>query len=84
MCWWMGGSGRGSGAVLPIAIRICARYGNLDILEDGYGINLLPLASFAMRVYETDPCTCFTLKGQDNTISKAEMEMNLRIHKAIS
>ncbi len=80
---WMGAAAGQRGCIAN-AIRICARYGNLDILEDGYGINLLPLASFAMRVYETDPCTCFTLKGQDNTISKAEMEMNLRIHKAIS
>lgn len=80
---WMGAAAGQRGCIAN-AIRICARYGNLDILEDGYGINLLPLASFAIRVYETDPCTCFTLKGQDNTISKAEMEMNLRIHKAIS
>lgn len=80
---WMGAAA-GQWGCIANAIRICARYGNLDILEDGYGINLLPLATFAMRVYENDPCTCFTLKGQDNTISKAEMEMNLRIHKAIS
>ncbi len=80
---WMGAAAGQRGCIAN-AIRICARYGNLDILEDGYGINLLPLATFAMRVYEDDPCTCFTLKGQDNTISKAEKEMNLRIHKAIS
>ena len=60
---WMGAAAGQRGCIAN-AIRICARYGNLDILEDGYGINLLPLASFAMRVYETDPCTCFTLKGQ--------------------
>lgn len=80
---WMGAAAGQRGCIAN-AIRICARYGNLDILEDGYGINLLPLASFAMRVYEEDPCTCFALKGQDNAISKAEKEMNLRIHKAIS
>ncbi len=80
---WMGAAAGQRGCIAN-AIRICARYGNLDILEDGYGINLLPLATFAMRVYENDPCSCFALKGQDNTISKAEKEMNLRIHKAIS
>lgn len=80
---WMGAAA-GQWGCIANAIRICARYGNLDILEDGYGINLLPLATFAMRVYETDSCSCFTLKGHDDTISKAEMEMNLRIHKAIS
>ena len=50
---WMGAAAGQRGCIAN-AIRICARYGNLDILEDGYGINLLPLASFAMRVYETD------------------------------
>ena len=62
---------------------ICARYGNLDILEDGYGINLLPLANFALRIYGDDPCTCFRRKGSER-LQKAEMEMNLRMHKAIS
>lgn len=80
---WMGASVGQRGCIANV-IRICARYNNLDILEDGYGINLLPLATFAMRVYGEDPCTCFTLKGQDDALSKAEQEMNLRIHKAIS
>lgn len=62
---------------------ICARYGNLDILEEGYGINLLPLANFALRIYGDDPCTCFRRKGSER-LQKAEMEMNLRMHKAIS
>lgn len=80
---WMGAAVGQRGCIANV-IRICARYNNLDILEDGYGINLLPLATFAMRVYGEDPCTCFTLKGQDDALSKAEQEMNLRIHKAIS
>ena len=45
---WMG-AGLGSKACIANVIRICARYGNNDILEDGYGINLLPLAAFAME-----------------------------------
>ena len=81
-CGW--GRQRDSAGCIANAIRICARYGNLDILEDGYGINLLPLATFALRVYGNDPCTCFTLKGQQDNLSPAEKEMNLRIHKAIS
>lgn len=80
---WMGAAA-GQRSCIANAIRICARYGNLDILEDGYGINLLPLATFALRVYGNDPCTCFTLKGQQDNLSPAEKEMNLRIHKAIS
>lgn len=79
---WMGAAAGQRGCIANV-IRICARYGNLDILEDGYGINLLPLAAFAMRAYKEDPCTCFALKNQNATDAE-EMEMNLRIHKAIS
>lgn len=79
---WMGAAAGQRGCMANV-IRICARYGNLDILEDGYGINLLPLATFSLRTYENDPCTCFTLKGPEKQ-NKAEMEMDLRMHKAIS
>ena len=79
---WMGAAAGQRGCIANV-VRICARYGNLDILEDGYGINLLPLATFALRMYKDDPCTCFKLKGSDKTDSE-EMQMNLRIHKAIS
>ena len=64
-------------------IRICARYGNLDILEEGYGINLLPLATFAMNTYRDDPCECFKLKGSPN-YSASEMLLDVKMHKAIS
>ncbi len=79
---WMGAAA-GQLACIANVIRICARYGNLDILEDGYGINLLPLATFALQVYGDDPCDCFKLKGLDNP-NRAEMELNMRMHKAIS
>ena len=79
---WMGAAAGQRGCITNV-IRICARYGNLDILEDGYGINLLPLANFALRIYGDDPCTCFRRKGSER-LQKAEMEMNLRMHKAIS
>ena len=55
---WMGAAAGQMGSIAN-AIRICARYGNLDILEDGYGINILPLAPFAINTYGDDPCTCF-------------------------
>ena len=82
---WMGAAAGQRGCIVNV-IRICARYGNLDILEDGYGINLLPLATYAMRVYGDDPCVCFKLKGTSDTAASdsEEMQMNLRIHKAIS
>ena len=79
---WMGAAAGQRGCIANV-IRICARYGNLDILEEGYGINLLPLATFALKVYKDDPCACFKLKVPDRPDSE-EMQMNLRIHKAIS
>ena len=72
------GAAAGQQACIANVIRICARYGNLDILEDGYGINLLPLATFALRMYKDDPCSCFSLKGPQRS-NQAEMETDLRI-----
>lgn len=79
---WMGAAAGHRGCIANV-IRICARYGNLDILEDGYGINLLPLATFAMNTYREDPCSCFQLKGGQN-YSLSEQQLNIKMHKAIS
>lgn len=79
---WMGAAAGQRGCIANV-IRICARYGNLDILEDGYGINLLPLATFAMNTYGEDPCECFALKGgRDQAAMEAQLE--IRMHKAMS
>ena len=48
---WMGAAA-GHLACIANVIRLSARYGNLDTLEEGYGINLIPLATFAMETYE--------------------------------
>ena len=79
---WMGAAA-GQRACIANVIRICARYGNLDILEDGYGINLLPLAAFAMDTYREDPCSCFALKSAP-AHGEGERAMDMRMHKAIS
>ena len=79
---WMGAAAGQRGCIANV-IRICARYGNLDILEDGYGINLLPLATFALRVYKDDPCECFKLKGEQNRDIN-EKQLEIRMHKAMS
>ena len=79
---WMGAAAGQRGCIANV-IRICARYGNLDILEDGYGINLLLLATFAMNTYGDDPCTCFRLKGEPG-YSEGEMLLDVKMHKAIS
>ena len=77
---WMGAS-VGQRACIANVIRFCARYGNLDILEEGYGINLLPLAQFATKTYGDDPCTHFQIK--DAVSVGDEHELNVRIYKAI-
>ena len=69
--------------MLQMLIRICARYANLEILEDGYGINLLPLATFALNTYRDDPCSCFELKD-DPDYDPSETMLNMKMHKAIS
>ena len=78
---WMGAA-CGQLACIANVVRIQARYGNLDILEEGYGINLIPLAQFAVNTYGDDPCTCFQTKGEEK--ARSEKEMDMRIHKAIS
>ncbi|MDO5392441.1 MAG: fructose-1,6-bisphosphatase [Eubacteriales bacterium] len=79
---WMGAAA-GQISCIATIVRTSARYGNLDILEDGYGINILPLATFAMTVYANDPCECFKIKG-DSAKSAEENRLNTQIHKAIS
>ena len=46
---WMGAAS-GHLACIANVIRVAARYGNLDTLEEGYGINLIPLATSAFSV----------------------------------
>lgn len=79
---WMGAAA-GQKACIANVIRICARYANLDILEDGYGINLLPLASFAHNTYKAKECPCFKLR-RNVDYEPAEMELDIEMHKAIS
>ena len=59
---WMGAAA-GQKACIATVVRNSIRYGNLDILEDGYGINMLPLATFVMEAYKDDPCEIFAMKG---------------------
>ncbi|EAC4527524.1 fructose-1,6-bisphosphatase [Listeria monocytogenes] len=81
---WMGAAS-GSRVCAANVIRISARYLNLDILEDSYGISLRPLALFVDEVYKDDPCKYFQPKNEDNTdYSNAEITQIARMHKAIS
>lgn len=79
---WMGASLGQHGCIAHV-VRNCARYGNLSILEDAYGINTLPLASFAMEAYADDPCVAFGLKGTPD-ISNRQREVSIKIQKAMA
>lgn len=79
---WMGASLGQRGCIAHV-VRNCARYGNLSILEDAYGINILPLASFALDAYRDDPCVAFALKGNPD-LPPQELEMNVKIQKAMA
>jgi fructose-1,6-bisphosphatase-3 len=81
---WMGASA-GSDVCIANALRISARYANLEVVENGYGINLLPLATFAMEFYGDDPCECFRPKlDRTSDYSKKELHLIAQMHKAIS
>ncbi len=82
---WMGAA-VGNKACMANLVRIAMRYGNLTTLEDGYGINLLPLARFAMDVYGDDPCAVFQpkLKGNDRTYDDKSVQLLSQMQKAIS
>lgn len=79
---WMGASLGQRGCIAHV-VRNCARYGNLSILEDAYGINVLPFASFALEAYKDDPCVAFGLKGNPD-LPPQELEMNVKIQKAMA
>ena len=77
------GASLGQRGCIAHVVRNCARYGNLSILEDAYGINVLPLASFALEAYKDDPCVAFGLKGNPD-LPPQELEMNVKIQKAMA
>ncbi len=76
---WMGAAS-GSEICIANVVRICARYGNLSTLEDGYGINLIPLVRFAAEVYGDDECARFYPESSDE--DKEEAALTAKIHKA--
>ena len=76
----------GNKACMANLLRIAMRYGNLTTLEDGYGINLLPLARFSMDVYGDDPCLEFQPKlvGNDRTYDDKSVHLLSQMQKAIA
>lgn len=79
---WMGAA-CGHLACIATVIRIASRYGNLDTLEEGYGINMLPLATFAMKTYQNTDCKSFGIKYSGDYDTQ-NLNLDMMIHKAIA
>ena len=88
---WMGAAA-GCDACIAIVLRLSLRFANMTTLEEGYGINLLPLATFAMETYAEDPCLCFqpivpNLPDEQTTRrpnDQKRLRLIAQMHKAIS
>ena len=82
---WMGAAA-GNECNIANVVRICLRYDNLDTLEDGYGINLVPLVTFAMETYGDQECPVFEPKipASDTSLSIKSRKLISRMHKAIT
>lgn len=83
---WMGAAS-GNKACIANVVRLCARYNNLDVLEEGYGINLTPLVTFCNKWYGNmerktihKAIAIIQFKIEDQLIrSNPQFEMNHRL-----
>ena len=81
---WMGAAA-GSEACIANVVRGALRYGNMETLSNGYGISLLPLASFAMETYKDDPCSLFRPKvDPSENFASDEIRLMAQMQKAIT
>lgn len=82
---WMGACA-GNEACICNVIRMSLRYANLVTIEEGYGINLVPLATFAMEHYADDPCEPFIPRttGGSGEIDDKTSRITALMHKAIT
>ena len=80
---WMGASA-GNNACICNVLRLCLRYANLTTIEE-YGINLVPLATFALEAYKDDPCEEFLPKIlPGNSMDEKTRQLTAKMHKAIA
>jgi fructose-1,6-bisphosphatase-3 len=81
---WMGAAA-GSEACIATAIRIALRYSDLETLQSGYGIDLLPLAALAVELYGDDPCERFQPKvSAEKRLAKHDIRLLAQMQKAIA
>lgn len=80
---WMGAAA-GNPALICTVLRICARYGNLNLIEEGYGINLIPLMRFAIETYGDDPCERFKVNYREDMYDVHDIATDEKIQKAVT
>lgn len=81
---WMGAAA-GSPVCIASVIHVSLSYNNLETLEDGYGLNLRPLALFAEEVYRHTDVSAFWPKlMKDGSYSSEDLARVARMHKAIA
>ena len=79
---WMGANS-GSPLCVMNVLRISARYHNLSIIEDNYGINLRPLQSFAEAHYHDHPN--FRPKvSHKETLSESQASQIAKMQQAVA
>lgn len=81
---WMGAA-CGNEVCMCSVLRNGISYNSFDALEDGYGLNLRALSSFAYEAYGDDPCENFIPKSYDqNVYDKVDIKLAAKMHKAIA
>lgn len=80
---WIGAAS-GSKACIANALRISARYDNLEILEDAYGISLRHLLTFAETTYETKKNKIFAPKTETEEHYDDENQQLSKIQQALA
>ncbi|MBQ9607532.1 MAG: fructose-1,6-bisphosphatase [Lachnospiraceae bacterium] len=78
---WMAAAS-GHAASIATVIRLSVRYANLATLEEGYGINLIPLVTFAMETYKDSDCAPFAIRPGEE-YNRHDMNMDEMVHKAV-
>ncbi len=78
---WMGAAA-GSPVCVAIAVKNCIQYDNMDMLENAYGINLLPLAVFSDVTYRDAAVFRPRVLPAGHSLPR-DSELFSRMHKAM-
>ncbi len=82
---WMGAAA-GNACCIASVLRLSLRDANTTTLEDGYAINMVPLATFAMEQYADDPCEIYQPRVDEERTNFTDKDVRLiaQMHKAVS